>query len=160
MPQFFIRDAAPNDIPAVRELLVETWHDAYDRLIGAEKVVAITDVWHSERNLSRQLGLPRTSFLVADIDGAIAGHAFANAEGAPLLMLTRLYVRPAFQRCGIGSALFAETLTRHADCDTLRLEAKAGNESALAFYRGAGFVEVGERVVEGMNHFVMEKRLR
>jgi hypothetical protein len=41
----------------------------------------------------------------------------------------------------------------------IRLEAKAGNAGALAFYRREGFESAGEKVVEGLNHIEMEKRL-
>jgi ribosomal protein S18 acetylase RimI-like enzyme len=155
-----IRRATLEDMPAVRALLVATWHDAYDPLIGAEKVTAITDVWHSVENLSRQLATPHGSFLVAETEGVLVGHAFANAQNAPLLLLTRLYVLPAFQRRGIGAALIEAALARHPGCDRVRLEVKAGNEKALAFYRRAGFQPVGERIVEAMNHIVMDKPLR
>jgi ribosomal protein S18 acetylase RimI-like enzyme len=154
-----IRLADPTDIPAVRDLLVETWHDTYDALIGREKVTEITDRWHSVENLARQLALPETSFLVAGQAGAIVGHAFADARRPPALFLTRLYVRPDRQRSGVGSRLIEATIARHPMAEVIRLEAKAGNASALAFYRRQGFVSVGEKVVEGLNHFEMEKRL-
>ena len=70
-----IRPATPDDLPAVRALLVETWHDTYDALLGAERVTEITNSWHSIENLGRQLDVPDTSFLVAEEDGAIVGHA-------------------------------------------------------------------------------------
>ena len=158
-PAILVRPARSDDVPAVRDLLVTTWHDAYDALIGARKVTEITDSWHSVESLARQLAVPDTSFLVAEEAAAIVGHAFANAQRPPVLFLTRLYVRPDRQRRGIGARLLAEAIERHRACDRVRLEAKAGNRPALAFYQRQGFHSVGEKVVEGMRHFEMEQPL-
>lgn len=154
-----IRLAAPADVEAVRRLLVETWHDTYDSLIGAEKVAEITNSWHSIENLSRQLTMPDTSFLVAEEDGAIVGHLFANAQRPPVLTLSRLYVLPDRQRRGIGGRLMAEAIARHSACDVMRLEVEADNLKGVSFYRREAFRSVGERTVEGIDHIVMEKAI-
>jgi ribosomal protein S18 acetylase RimI-like enzyme len=158
-PTILVRPARGDDLSAVRDLLVVTWHDAYDTLIGARKVTEITDSWHSVENLGRQLAVPDTSFLVAEEEATIVGHAFANAGHPPVLFLTRLYVRPDRQRRGIGTRLLAEAIERHRSCDRVRLEAKAGNRPAIAFYQRQGFRSVGEKIVGGMPHFEMEKPL-
>jgi ribosomal protein S18 acetylase RimI-like enzyme len=158
-PSVLVRPARSDDLSAVRDLLVTTWHDAYDALIGARKVTEITDSWHSMENLARQLAVPDTSFLVAEEEAAIVRHAFANAQRPPVLFPTRLYVRPDRQRRGIGARLLAEAIERHRACDRVTLEAKAGNHPALAFYRRQGFRSVGEKIVEGMPHFELEKAL-
>lgn len=40
----FVRTASERDVPAIRALLVETWHDT-DAIYGAAKVTEITDDW-------------------------------------------------------------------------------------------------------------------
>jgi ribosomal protein S18 acetylase RimI-like enzyme len=152
-----IRNGKEADLAEVRALLVETWHDTYDTLIGAEKVTDITNSWHSLENLSRQLAMPDTSFLVAEAGGTIVGHAFANAQRPPLLMLSRLYVRPSSQRQGIGAGLLATVAARHPACEVMRLEVEADNAKGIAFYRGQGFEPCGERTEEGIRHLVMER---
>jgi len=155
-----IRPAKGGDVPAVRALLVETWHDTYDGLIGAGKVTEITDSWHSLPNLTHQLSVPDSSFLVADDQGAIVGHAFANAQRPPALFLTRLYVLPTQQRRGIGKSLLQAAIARHPACEVVRLEVEADNAKGLAFYRREGFEVVSEAVMEGIKHLRMEKQLR
>ncbi len=152
-----IRPAEPADLAAVRALLVETWHDTYDRLIGADKVREITDSWHSMENLTQQLSLPETAFLVAEADSEIVGHVYANAQKPPVLTIARLYVLPARQRQGIGKRLLDEVVQRYRGCTTVRLVVEEENAKGLAFYRREGFESVGEAVVEGIRHFRMER---
>jgi ribosomal protein S18 acetylase RimI-like enzyme len=152
-----IRPAGPDDIPAVRALLLETWHDTYDPLIGAEKVTRITNSWHSSDNLMQQLSLPDTSFLVAEMQGTVVGHIYANAQKPPILTIARLYVLPDRQRRGIGKRLLHEVTTRYPTCNVVRLVVEAENAKGLAFYEREGFHPVGEAVVEGIMHLRMER---
>lgn len=153
-----IRPAVEGDVAGVRALLVETWHDTYDALIGAAKVTDITNSWHSLDNLTRQLALPDCSFLVAEDGGEIVGHVFANAQRRPVLTIARLYVAPARQRRGIGKRLLDQAVALHPACDTIRLVVEAENAKGIAFYEREGFARVGEATVEGIEHFRMEKR--
>jgi len=154
-----IREAEAADLPAVQALLRETWHDTYDAIMGADWVSEVSGRWHSIENLLRQIGVPETSFLVAETGGAIAGHLLADARKPPRLVVSRLYVLPRHQRRGIGGRLIDAGAERHPGCDTLRLEVEAQNAKGVAFYRRAGFAEVGRNVIEGSEHLVMEKRL-
>jgi ribosomal protein S18 acetylase RimI-like enzyme len=154
-----IRTGKEADLAAVRALLVDTWHDTYDALIGAEKVTAITDSWHSIEALKRQLSMPNTAFLVADQAGSIVGHAFASAQRPPALMLSRLYVLLSSQRQGIGTLLLSAAIDHCPACDVVHLEVEADNAKGLAFYRKLGFEVIEERRIEGLDHVVMQKRL-
>jgi rSAM/selenodomain-associated transferase 1 len=155
-----IRIARQDDIAAVSALLAETWHATYDALLGVDKVTDITSSWHSPEALSRQLGAPDTSFLVAERDGQIVGHALANAERQPILLLARLYIRPDHQRRGIGKWLLDTVVGSFPEAQAVRLDVAAANGAALAFYRREGFAPVGEHIEVGLQHVRMEKRLR
>lgn len=92
----FVRTASSRDIPAIRALLVETWHDTYDAIYGKDRVTQITDSWHSMTLLGERLSLPRSEFLVADDGKMIGGVAFATAQDeGKTLMLHQLYVAPS-----------------------------------------------------------------
>lgn len=143
----------------MRALLVETWHDTYDRLIGAERVTELTDSWHSPEALSRQLAMDGTAFLVARDGGAIAGHLFADGRHMPVLLVRRVYVRPARQRQGIGTRLLQAAAAAFPQAEAMRLDVEADNAKGLAFYRREGFVVIAEKVEAGIPHLVMEKRL-
>ena len=144
-----IRPATEQDVPGTRRVLVETWHATYDALIGPERVDALTGRWHAAAVLRGEIALPDASFLVAEQDGEIVGHALARQRDAEELVLARLYVLPTHQRQGVGERLLAAVVERHPAARRLRLGVEAENPKALGFYRRQGFAVTGERVEDG-----------
>ncbi|HEV7254475.1 MAG TPA: GNAT family N-acetyltransferase [Mesorhizobium sp.] len=161
----FIRSAGERDLAAVQALLVETWHDAYDRIYGRERVAEITAEWHSIPSLEARLKRPRSEFLLADDGSSLAGMAYAaQTKEACQVVLHQLYVRPAFQGRGVGAALLAEIEGSFPEARSLRLEVEKQNENAVRFYRNHGFGEVregapGDCASAGMPALAMEKKL-
>lgn len=140
----FVRTAGERDLPAVRALLVETWHDTYDAIYGSERVTEITDEWHSLAALKRRLARPNAEFLVADDGKQLGGVAYAEAEpDGKSVKLRQLYVRPAFQGRGIGGMLLDEIIESFFDATRFILEVEEANAKALGFYGAQGFVQVG-----------------
>jgi ribosomal protein S18 acetylase RimI-like enzyme len=136
-----IRDATVDDLPALRAMLIATWHATYGAIYGAERVTWITDRWHSIAQLHAELGADRVA-LVADIDNAIVGHAYASvSDGAATLW--RLYVHPDAQRQGIGTRLLEAAFSRASPHQRQCLEVEPANTAAIAFYERLGFTEVG-----------------
>jgi ribosomal-protein-alanine N-acetyltransferase len=93
-----------------------------------------------------ELARPHGRMLVASIDAGVVGFActWHVADEAHLL---RIAVAPAGRRAGIGRTLLARVIAdaRAAGIVQIDLEVARGNAAALAFYRAAGFVEIGER---------------
>jgi len=146
----FIRTASERDLPAIRALLVETWHATYDAIYGAECVTEITNDWHSIVSLKARLVKPNSEFLIADDGKEIAGMAFASTdESGKTVMLHQLYVLPKHQRHGIGGLLLDEVMGCFPDAGTIRLEVEPANTRAVAFYRAYGFVETGPAANDG-----------
>ena len=140
----FVRTASERDLQAVRALLVETWHATYDQIYGVERVTAITDDWHSIASLKRRLDQPNAEFLVADDGKQLGGMAYAAADAAGTsVMIRQLYVRPAFQGCGIGGMLLDEIIESFPDATLFRLEVEEANTRATGFYVSQGFVLSG-----------------
>ncbi|MFN4276333.1 MAG: GNAT family N-acetyltransferase [Ferrovibrio sp.] len=154
-----IRNAVASDISAVSALLIETWHDTYDALLGRDKVDEITRLWHAPAVLQQQLQQRGTCFLVAESDREIMGHAFAQAWNLPILNIARLYVRPDWQRQGIGNRFLDRLIALHPAADKLCLSVEKGNIKAVAFYLRQGFSIVDETTEDGSEILLMEKPL-
>jgi ribosomal protein S18 acetylase RimI-like enzyme len=154
-----IRTATAADLPAVRALLHEAWHQVYDPIIGPERVEDITRRWHAAELLARQLHEIRSSFLVACEGQLVVAHGFAYLRAPVTLVVSRLYVLPSHQRQGIGRHLLDALCARHADAALLRLFVAAENTRGVAFYRREGFDVVEEGIEEGARVLYMEKRL-
>lgn len=159
LADLLIRPAVPDDAEATRRVLVETWHDTYDPLLGPAKVAEITGQWHTAGVLAGQIGEPGASFLVAEHAGRLIGHALAREPQPGVLFLSRLYVLPAWQRRGVGARLLGAALERHPGAAVVRLNVGAENGKGVAFYRRHGFVAVGEQAREGLRSLRMEKAL-
>ena len=129
-----IRPATLADIGMVRTLLVETWHDTYDSLLGVDRVTETIDRWHAMDVLAAEAASPNASFLVACRSSEIVGHALAVEQDADVLLLSRLYVLPTSQRQGIGEVLLAAAVSRHPKTKRVQLVVEARNAKALAFY--------------------------
>lgn len=140
----FIRTASERDIPLTRALLVETWHDTYDPIYGAEKVTALTDEWHSIPALTARLSHPRSEFLVADDGKKIGGMAFAEAdETGKTVKLQQLYVLPSMQGAGLGGMLLDEVIESFPEANRMELRVDPSNAKGIAFYLAQGFAETG-----------------
>jgi ribosomal protein S18 acetylase RimI-like enzyme len=154
-----IRPAVAEDLEQVRRLLVETWHDTYDPLIGPEKVTAITAQWHAPEVLARQIETPDSLFLVAFHEAELVGHALAQFRQPPIVMLLRLYVLPRRQRRGIGGRLLDAVVEAYPGATALRLLVEADNPKGVSFYKAHGFEERGEQLEDGMKSLRMERML-
>ena len=100
--------------------------------------------WTPER-IRRAIRDPETTVLVASIGGEITGFAIMKFrdEDAHLLLLA---VQPRSRRTGIGRAMveWLETSCRTAGIRHVRLEVRAANRPARAFYDRLGYLLVGQ----------------
>lgn len=96
--------------------------------------------WTPARVLAA-LNHPATNVAVA---GELAGFGIMH-YGDDSAHLALLAVRPALQRRGLGTLLldWLEKPARVAGIERIRLEARADNPTAIAFYRCQGYREAG-----------------
>jgi len=145
-----IRKAEIDDLPAVRDVLIATWHDTYDRIYGIDDVTFLTERWHSAPALARNLRAPQGCFLVAEQAGEVMATAFADRRG-DVVFLHRLYVLPAFQGQGVGRALLQAVTDAYSGATSMRLEVEPANVAASAFYFAQGFRFTGQSVAGDRN---------
>ena len=96
--------------------------------------------------LAAELGKKEAIFLVARLDGEIAGYAgmnFVLDEG----YLDNVAVFPAFRRRGVARALISRLISqsRALGLAFLTLEVRPSNAGAIALYQSLGFREAGRR---------------
>ena len=95
------------------------------------------------RELMRSPELAECYFV--ECDGQIAGYMllsymFSHECGGMAMWLEELYIRPAFQRRGIGHACFSyikEHIEPHVQ--RIRLEIEPDNDGALRLYKAMGY---------------------
>ncbi len=139
-----LRPATPADItaitaiygPNVRDGIASFEYDPPDAAEMAKRQAAILDA-----------GYP---YLVAEIDGAVAGYAYASAyrsrPGYRFACENSVYVAPSAQGKGVGRALLARLVD---DCTALGYRqmiaviGNLGNHGSIALHRAAGFTVVG-----------------
>ena len=124
-----IRKMQPDDVIAIAEL---------------EKV-CFSDPW-SENSIASELDNRLSYWLVAEIDGKVAGYVGSQSvlDGADMMNLA---VAPAYRRQGIGQALVT-ALTDYLQQKgiiVLLLEVRASNDPAIALYQSLGFQQIGRR---------------
>jgi [ribosomal protein S18]-alanine N-acetyltransferase len=127
-----IRPATAGDLDAVAELeLTCLGADAWSRGLVEQGIAA---------------ALPTVSYLVAEVDGVVVGHAVVSAAGDDA-ELQRIAVDGAYRRRGLAGELLTAVESRAAadGATRLLLEVREDNTTAAAFYESRGFVEVGRR---------------
>lgn len=123
-----------------------TEHDLAD-VVHLEQTCLGADAWSEGLVREGVAGLlPTVSYLVAEQDGRVVGHAVVSAAG-DVAELQRIAVAPEHRRRGVAARLLAHVVdaARRTHADRLLLEVRADNAGALAFYAGQGFAEIDRR---------------
>ncbi|HMR30878.1 MAG TPA: N-acetyltransferase family protein [Geminicoccaceae bacterium] len=148
-----IRDVATADLPAIqaiyeREVLTRT----------ATFELEPPDLAELERRVEavRAAGMP---WLVAEIDGAVAGYAYAGPYRArPAYRLTvenSVYVDDAFLRRGVARALMDEVIRLCAEAGLREMVAVIGdsaNAASIGLHAALGFRLIGTLTGVGYKH--------
>ncbi|MBS0460778.1 N-acetyltransferase family protein [Thermomonas sp.] len=142
-----IRPATPDDVPLIRQLIVELAE--YERMRDA---AVATDAALREQLFGAQ---PAAEVLLGEVDGQPAGfalffHNFSTFLGQRGLYLEDLFVRPQFRGAGLGKRLMA-TLARLAvqrGCGRFEWSVLDWNTPSIGFYRSIGAVGMDEWTVQ------------
>lgn len=151
-----LRPAEARDIAALTDLLHETFRDTWLPQLSAAAVEAY---WASDR-AARYVADTWNEFVVADIDGGVAG--FVHVRDG---FIDALHVGGKYRRFGVGRALL-----RHVEATTaalghaeIRLETDTFNTASRAFYAACGYEEIAEYPDEewnsGLTTVLLAKRL-
>ena len=125
-------------------MILEMNADHVVQIAELEKI-CFSDPW-SENSIASELTNKLALWLVAEVDGRVAGYIGSQTVPDESDMMN-VAVHPDFRRRGIAEALV------NALCDALKkqgsvsltLEVRASNDPAKALYEKLGFLQVGKR---------------
>jgi len=94
--------------------------------------------------LKEMYGLPTGAILLYKEEEAFAGCVAIRDKGAGIAELKRMYLKPGFQKRGIGKALLEKALemAKELGYRKIRLDTLASMTSAIHLYRTAGFYDI------------------
>jgi ribosomal-protein-alanine N-acetyltransferase len=127
-----VRPATPDDIDAIADLEFDNLgDDAWSEGLVREGVTG---------------NLPTITYLVAEVDGEVIGHATASIV-ADIAELQRIAVDRDHRRTGLATALLDAVVdtAKKGGADRLLLEVREDNAGALAFYAARDFIEIDRR---------------
>lgn len=150
-----IRVANATDAPALRDLAIRTFRDAFGADNRPEDLELYLDAAYSAAQISRDLANPDVITFVAEFEQRL--EAFAQLRRGKLpptgtmdapIELWRFYVDKAHHGQGLAAALMNH-VTVHAinlGARTLWLGVWERNPRGIAFYNKVGFTDVGSYV--------------
>jgi GNAT superfamily N-acetyltransferase len=157
-----IRQAAPEDAPALHRLAAETFPLACPPESTADDQRAFVDAHLSEASFLAYLADADRVVLVDDIDGKLVGYtmlvfgeptdvdvraALGDERARPLAELSKCYALPASHGSGVAAGLLERTIDEaHArGVRHVWLGVNQQNIRAQRFYAKHGFTAVGEK---------------
>jgi ribosomal protein S18 acetylase RimI-like enzyme len=101
------------------------------------------------RDIARKLAVQPELFLVALVEGRVAGTTLGGFDGHRG-WVHLVAVDPGLRRCGVGSALMREAESRLAalGCPKLNLQVRGDNAGVVPFYESLGY-RVEDRISLG-----------
>ena len=151
-PAITITPLTRPDLPRVTAIARLTWPVAFDGLIPAAEIPKIVEAIYAPAQLEADMDNGH-AFWIAVANGADAAFCAAYREG-DTVWLKKLYVLPAAQGLGLGTALTQTAIAHFAGAKEISLFVKNDNVKAIGFYRRAGFAIAREvPVTMGHMHF-------
>ncbi|MFZ1400191.1 MAG: GNAT family acetyltransferase [Candidatus Promineifilaceae bacterium] len=125
-----------------------------DAVIAIWEACSLTVPWNDpHKDIARKMQVNPELFLVAEVNGRIAGTVMGGYEGHRG-WVNYLAVAPDFQRQRIGIALMAEIEARlqALGCPKINLQVRTNNRAVIQFYGQIGYhiddvVSLGKRLI-------------
>jgi L-amino acid N-acyltransferase YncA len=152
-PQVTIRPAVQADLKAIAEVFA---HYVSHTVTTFEETPPTVADWRKRLDDLTARGLP---FLVADLNGDVAGYAYATPwRPKPAYRHTvenSIYLAPELTGRGLGSALLGALVDRCAQADMrqmIAVIADSGSRASVALHERFGFTHAGRLTGVGHKH--------
>jgi ribosomal protein S18 acetylase RimI-like enzyme len=136
-----------NDLPAIQNLLLETWLDAYSSFIPEDDLRDYNNATYNQQALAAMYRQAGVNGFVADSDGRLVGCVRTRmAEDEHRFYVPSLYVLPHFQGKGIGKSLMNMAVKEAIALgqDRIWIGIMEKNKEGLDWYRKYGYNVVEE----------------
>lgn len=153
-----IKQAAPEDIPVLREVAFQIWREYYPALLSREQIEYMLEWMYSPEVIRKELAAGVVwdlAFLDAQTTGFLS---YAHQKDQAEVKLNKLYLLPSMHGRGFGRQLLEHVKGRAEALGArwIRLQVNKRNERAIHAYERAGF-RVTESIVSDIGGgFVMD----
>jgi ribosomal protein S18 acetylase RimI-like enzyme len=150
-----VRRGTSQDAASLAELAATTFRDTFARDNRPEDLALHLSRAYGLAQQTAELADPTVTTLLAYVDGHLAGYAQLRPGAPPLTLVSspsvelwRFYVAQAWHGHGVAQELMRAVVSAARDrgATTLWLGVWERNQRAQAFYRKAGFEDVGAQV--------------
>lgn len=151
-----IRFVSSNDIQHIQSIANETWIFTYERIYPIDYIHNFLNTAYSNENLSRSverdIKSSKREFLIAENDNHVVGYAQTRQVNEEEYELLRIYVRPEYQKMGIGNAFLDEFSNILKPIKKLIAWVGKENRIGRSFYDKKGFSVVEEKIETREGH--------
>ena len=145
--QLVCRQWNERDLPAIHNLLLETWLDAYSSFIPEGDLISYHTATYNVPALESLFREPGMKGFVAEADKRLVGYVRTRiAEGEKRFYVPSLYILPHFQGMGIGGKLMSMAVDEAVvnGFDRIWIGIMEKNKDGLDWYRRFGYQIVEE----------------
>ncbi|WP_409369777.1 GNAT family N-acetyltransferase [Lysinibacillus sp. 38-6] len=137
-----IRQMNKDDISFVQKIAQTSWYVTYEGIIPKQIQDRFLQAAYNENRLL--VRLQKSPFLIAQMGETIVGFAnFSNVNEGQAELLA-IYLDPAYQHMGIGSALLENGIQKLQGAVSLTVCVEKDNTIGRQFYMAKGFQQVEE----------------
>lgn len=138
-----IRKMEEQDIIAIQEIAVKTWHATYEGIIPIEVQNNFLKVAYNESRLNARIN--NSLFLVAEQNGILIGFAnFSNSTENGKAELVAIYIDPTSQGKGVGTLLVQHAINKLHNVKEIFVCVEKENTIGRTFYESKGFETIEE----------------